>query len=753
MTTDFHDGAMNRTSILAELRQEGRSVDVSYSFCLPKSFFIRSGENANRFLQTPDLTYNYVENIPYISFLGKSDKFEAVGDRIRNTKTVAKRKAEGQADEQPDSKKPRHTGGLLASEQQPDGVPESNAASPGAIEEQETRVVLHKDLPDLPNGASEVDEYGVRSVNRRAKSPANRFIVPPMFSFADEQIGFRDSTNDSTRKATRATRGRFLDTPNSSTWHLDHTVKDYDCREYKDDTLDPSTVKKYGLHPKYGFFLPSSQNEAEFPDERVDGTRPIVLAPNQHTPVHASRSARDKKMDLALQEDATKGLMAKMIGNYCVYEDIEPEEVISKEMRDRERQAIERLALPSNGGEGPTEQAETDPSNLDKDCIALLLQAAEYLESEKPTSQFIASRPSRPYDAVRDVFTGAEPAPPLPEQRLPEATTNPLDILADMALGLEARGHPEQNEALTSGGSSKIGQRLISPPNQPPPPPSTFLQTALNPPPTFAHIAPAPTPMMEIVQQNHLPKNPFVSQDNGDSLPPLRPNRLEEGQNTSQLQRPLPRPAHRPQEFGSPRGPLRSNSGAFYPPAPPRAYHHGLTFHEQSMMSVPVQQMQPMSGPGLMATQTALAPHTLSRHPIMSPPHQIQPHLAPVPTQMETPLSSISPPSPLINFPSPAHGLRHRPEVTSNSNDGKNYRRIAAAPLPHNRPWTTNGGTELRLAHYDHKEAIKDYMASEPPPHSGPTVIRGWNNKSVSNPKGRNRTSKKGDSEEKDSPK
>lgn len=97
----------------------------------------------------------------------------------------------------------------------------------------------------------------------------------------------------------------------------------------------------------------------------------------------------------------------------------------------------------------------------------------------------------------------------------------------------------------------------------------------------------------------------------------------------------------------------------------------------------------------------------------------------------------------------------HRPRV-SNGTNGQNagkYRKIAAAPIPHNRTWASHGGSELRLAHYDHKEAIKDYRATEAPPRSGPTTIRGWSVNNVS--KGRNNKGfKKEDSlEERESPK
>ncbi|KAI2468545.1 hypothetical protein F4781DRAFT_443417 [Annulohypoxylon bovei var. microspora] len=733
VTEEFIDGALNRTSILDELRHEGCPTT------------------------TPDLTYTYVKSIPYVSFTGRSGGLGAATlEQTRKTKSVTKRKAEDLLDEEHDSKKPRHTGGLLASEQQPDGISESNAPSPTPLEEQETVPVSHKDLPDLPNGTGEPDEYGVRCVSRRAKSPANRFIVPQLFQWDDNEIGFRDSANDSTRKGTRAARGRFLDTPNSSTWHLDHTVKDYDCREYKADTLDPETVKKYGLHPRYGFFLPTSTNDAEPPSERVDGTRPIVVVPDQTTTAHASRSVRPMKMDRMLLEDSTKGRMALALNGFCAKEGIDQEEIISVEMRERERQARERLVV-SDDHKVPKEDPEhPQPTDAHDACLrertGLLLQAAS--ELDKQAAPLPSPRQSRPYDAVRDVFTGSEPAPAQSEQH-PKASTNGLNILADIAdeaSRLELELPPRGNRPTAD--RTEIDPRGYHPYDQPSQPPNNFLQTALNPASAFAPIAPAPAPSTEVTQQVTPSRIPFANQNgvrDSPGLPPLRPNRSDGlGRGSPQLQ-PLPLPAHQVQEFGSPRGLIHTNSGTFFPPNPTRAYHQGLSFHEQHMVSIPVQG-QPIPGSGMVHNQSPLAHHVPIYHTAMSPSLYGQPQLAPMP-QMEPPAPSVSPPGPPMLAPSPpAHTTRQRNSVSSNGNgSGRQFRKIAAAPASNNRSWQNNNGSELRLAHYDHKEAIKDYRANEPPPRTGPTTIRGWSVNNVS--KGRNRNVKKEDSEEKDSPK
>ncbi|KAI1213494.1 uncharacterized protein F4807DRAFT_411325 [Annulohypoxylon truncatum] len=736
VTDEFIDGALNRTSILDELRHEGCPIT------------------------TPDLTYTYVGHIPYVSCTGEANLDQAhILEKARQEKIAAKRKAIDELDEEPDSKRLRHTGGLLASEQQPDGVSESNAPSPTPDEEQDVAPTSSKALPDLPNGSGEPDEFGVRRVKRRARSPANRFIVPQTFQWDEDEIGFRDSTNDSTRRATRRSRGVFLNKPNSRAWHFDHTVKDYDCREYTAETLDSELVQKHGLHPRYGFFLPTSTNEPEPPSERVDGSRPIVHVPDRGTTDHASRSVRPMKMDRMLQEDATKGLMASMLSGFCEEEDIDQEEIVTSEMRERELQARERLVVLDDHGVPMenSDHSQPDSNVFLRERVTVLLEAASELDGQPAAPPSPPSpRQSRPYDAVRDVFTGTEPAP-RPEQHS-EASTNPLDVLAGVAdevsrseselrpkgkqrvdrPEMEPRGHVSYGQQSSASNSS-----------------SNFLQTALNPASTYTPIAPAPAPSLEVTQQATPHRIPFANQNgikDSPGLPPLRPNRsdtLGKASHSSPQLQPLPPPLHQSQEFGSPHGLVHTNSGTYYPPAPARAYHHGLSFPEPPMMPMTIQG-QPMHGPGMMANQSPLNHHAPLYH-VMSPSMHVQAQLAPMP-QMEPPAPSVSPPGPPMLAPSPpAHATRQRTSVSSNGNSaGRQFRRIAAAPASNNRPWQTNGGTELRLAHYDHKEAIKDYRANEPPPRTGPTTIRGWNVNNVS--KGRNRGARKEDSEEKDSP-
>ncbi|KAI0013625.1 hypothetical protein F4779DRAFT_640093 [Xylariaceae sp. FL0662B] len=778
LTEEFYDGTLNRSRMLAELRREGVSPDV------------------------PDLTYDYVqapneiieEQGPYVVFRNGvkvpcpsllEDFKEAAKEKALQLKSAPKRKADDQPDGQPDSKKlaaasgstkldngdetqtpqPRHIGGLLSAEKEPDGKPESNAQSPSPLGdepvlEQKAGSAAKKDLPDYPNTTSDPDPWGVRTVSRRAPRANNRLIVPQPFQWEEDEIGFRDSTNDSTRKATRATRGKFLNKPNARSFHWDPTIVYFNCLEYEDGDLDPTLLQRHKLHPKYGFFMADSVNESEPPGERVDGTRPVIVVTPDHT-LHASRTVRAMKMDQALESDARKDMIATMLNNFCEKEDIDPDDIVTEEMRERERQAFERLATSPGAEEIDADEVDRAQSTeadqlLFRDRTASLLNAAAYLEPDKPVFPPSSPRPSRPYDAVRDVFTSAEPVPAPPAPPF-EIDTTGLSILADVSEHFPYQ--VEQQDMAPIGDSSMIDPRLLAGPSQPPPPNNTFLQTALNPTPTFTQIAPAPIAPMEAPQQTTAPRIPFTSQASGSPvLPPLRPNRPDgpvKGPDIPQpqLQPPVPPapvgPGPRPQEFGSPRGLVQTNSGNFYPPAPSRPYHQAYSLHEPPMMSMSSQQGHQLMS--IMPNQPPPPPHR-TPYPVMSPPMPGQPLLATMPTHMDIPGPSVSPPGPPLMAPSPpAHGTRHRASIPSNGNGSGKYRKIAAAPIPHNRPWQANGGTELRLAHYDHKEAIKDYRANEPPPRSGPTTIRGWN---VNNgAKGRNRNVKKEESEEKESPK
>ncbi|KAH7037741.1 uncharacterized protein B0I36DRAFT_345815 [Microdochium trichocladiopsis] len=776
---DFFDGALNRTSILAELHREAAPYNTAE---LRYNYVEEPDEVAKD--QGPYVYFRNGIEIPNPSLLDDHKKAAAKAGPARKFRFGPKRKAEDQAEGAPDLKKPnikgengdesatprvRHIGGLLSASSAFDAEQDSNAPSPPALYDGQSPSSdqksdeSKKDMPDLPNGASEPDARGVRTVTRRSHKANNRLIIPPLFEFDDDMIGYRDSTNDSTRKATRATRGRFLNTPNSGTWHIDQTIGGVNCLDYEDDALDQELVRKHNLHSKYGIFLPDSRNDSEPPEEHVDGTRPVVVITPDGSTLHASRTVRAMIMDQALEADAKKDKMSHLLEAFCVAEEVDPDSIVSDEMRERDRQLQERLAsvpldLESNTEEGVTTPMPTqEEEDFARESIAQLLQASHVAEAERPV-QPPAQRSSRPYDAVRDIFAASEPSPPAQIARSTESEAYLLLGLSEPAAPVYAGEYPNELARPPISEAAMIDPRLLGSINPLLPAPSNaFLQTALNPTPSYAPIAPAPPS-----NQPSSSRNPFSSQNSAKGspvLPPLRPVRRDKGAVAMEV--PPPRPPSRPQEHGSPLGMIYGNSGGYYPPAPSRAYHHSYNIHEPPPlmpMHMPPQGHH-LNGPVMMHSQ----PPTLAPYPGLSP---LSSHaqLAPMPIQMMTGPPPGPPPPPIMIPSPPAGGHRHRTSLSSANGmaspvggpqpdrSGK-YRKIAAAPIPHNRYSQTPGGAELRLAHYDHKEAIKDYAANAPPPRSGPTTIRGWNVNNVAKGRGSRGSLRKEDSEKEESPK
>ncbi|ORY70080.1 uncharacterized protein BCR38DRAFT_99239 [Pseudomassariella vexata] len=863
VTEDFYAGALNRTSILAELRRECVGVDIPDC----RYWYVEQPDEVAT-SQGPHVVFRNGVEVPEPSRL-PDYKTSNIRTQVRKPRTGPKRKTDDLPDGQLDSKKhtaagsalgqgsrlglarddvdikgdgaltprPRHIGGLLSAETELDAERESNAPSPSPAEEdqspesdQKRESVSKKDLPDLPAGASEPDAHGVRTVSKRGPKANNRIIVPPQFEFDDEDIGFRDSTNDSSRKATKTTRGKLLNKPNSRSWHLDATIAYYNVFDYEEGDLDPDIVKKHNLHPQYGFFLPDSVNESETAKDLVDGTRPIVVVTPNGSTLMASRSVRAKVMDEALECDSKKEQLACILEQFTDMTHISVDEITTEEMRDRER-AIEKLATepleeepsavytPSTEGSdwkaaliAPANISSREDEIIAADNMSSILKAAAAIDAE-PVEAAVADRPqppvssqraSRPYDAVRDVF--ASHPSPTPSSSTPApphvVDTIGLSVLADVSETHDLfRSHVgSQIESSYTEPASMIDPRLLGGAQQGPaaaaPSNNAFLQTALNHPgqASFAHIAPAPPANADTRPQTPGARVPFTVQGNSKDnqlLPPLRPSsgrrdkapsmEVSQGppgpppQHAQQQPPPAPPASVPPQEFGSPRGMLQTNTGSFYPPAPHRPFHQSYSVHEQGPMmpmsmqqgsqipqvphmqplpsmqqGPPVQQGPPMSGPGPVMMHNPPTP-SLTPYPALSPPMQTQPQLAPMPPQMgpSPPLPSQGPPS--VALSPPAHTPRHRASIPSNGQNSGKYRKIAAAPIPHNRPWPSNGGSELRLSNYDPKGAIKDYVASEPAPRSGPTTIRGWSVNNVN--KGRNRAKKEGSAEETESPK
>ncbi|KAI1330385.1 hypothetical protein F5Y16DRAFT_16217 [Xylariaceae sp. FL0255] len=833
VTEDFLNGCLKHTAILEHQRNEGLPVtyaDPSYTFVQ------RPNEVVDE--QGPYVVYRNGVKVPYPHLLDENKSAAANKGQVINNNnankakpTAIKRKADEQPDGQPDLKRPavlpsssqpdaiednstpqpRHIKGLLAAEIEPDGEPESNAASPSPESDSKVEMARgKKDMPDLPNGVSEPDKWGVRTVNRRGPRANNRIILPP-FKFDDDDIGFRDSTNDSSRKATRGTRGQFLNKPNSRNLHLDRVITTYDCLDHADGDLDPELVARHKLHPKLGLFLPDSINpDPDKPPAHVSGLAPVVVVTPNGATLQASRTVRGHNIDTSLREQASKEKMSSLLKKFCEDEEIPVEEVVTDEMFQRQ-QRLQSLRGPSPTNDLAREADHEDLPNdeTSREYLDILAKAVALADSERQSHPPL----KKPYDAVRDALSS--PDPPPPARTSSDEDTAVLSLLADVATAqprsqparVSALGHkydqhqnfmfehlpPYPGEHRTNhpvehyhphhmdyhaaisqenhhshqrdgppfhenhhshrrdgplldnhdvhqrdhvfehteppaSANMMIDPRLLGPSNHPPALPA-FFQTALNPSPSHVPNAPPPAPVSIPLHepQPHVPtgRNPFTSHGGTKGspvLPPLRPARRETTVEPLHTGHTLPQLQQSP-DFASHLGMIQSNSGIFYPPAPARPFHQSYTMVEPH------------------PTLTIPPTHSSALGTPSGPPPLHIPQS-----------SSVSPTGSLMMMPSSPTGTSgrgHRSSISSGSNNAK-YRKIAAAPVPHNRPWNATGGAELRLAHYDHREAIKDYSADEPPPRSGPTTIRGWTN--VNNVSKGRKGLKKEDSEEKESP-
>lgn len=311
--------------------------------------------------------------------------------------------------------------------------PSADADESGAEEDEE--------MPPIPNGAAEPDEHGVRLINKRARindMPNNRIMVPSLFEFQDHEIGFRDSTNDKSRGATKAKRRKFLNQPNSGSMFFDRNLCGYDATRYADGELDQDLVTRHNLHPKFGLFLDKSTNEAEPPKPYQTGWKPTVFVSDAGQVLHTSRSIRGAKAE----EAYVKMTIKDMLKQHMVQEGIAEEELYDSETERLIKERDEkRLELERQEDEAQDEQdQQIGASNL-----ALLLDAATTADShelQKALPQSVSpalSRPStmsRPYDAIRDVFGGSD-MPPVASRTAPAVDNSGaagLLLLADVAL-------------------------------------------------------------------------------------------------------------------------------------------------------------------------------------------------------------------------------------------------------------------------------------------------------------------------------
>jgi len=529
----------------------------------------------------------------------------------------------------------------------------------------------------LPRGAGPADEYGVRIISRRptrSDIPNNRIMVPSLFEWDDEEIGFRDSTNCPQKGATKARRGRFLGKPGSNYFFVDRRVGTWDSTKAEGE-LDEALVKEYGLHPTLGLVLPTSNNPQGPPTPLVSGWKPVALVAPSGEIIHSSRVIPRARLDLKASLIEKKMSTRQAIREFCETEgieevDISPEKALRE--KHRRKQLLARglnpdriLATPT-----PTPQPETPEPGPDetifKEFVEGAINAAAAIDAEQEAERAAVAQHAqlvRPYDAIRDIFNE-----PIASKKTPENSQN-LSLLADLATSTEQQplhfqSRPTQPQYVPEHASemSMIDPELFGQGQQPPngrsaafdrpeprhieyprpeaiphppaqylqpgeqlsaePPRSDdFLRTTLNPqpsiypPPPVSHVPDYGGVLIAPAPPQGSPlaaagRMPFSNTGAGKGLPALRPHEAKTPPPESQ-DGSVPSPAQHQI--------MNSISGAYYPPAPHRPFHNGYTIQEQQqmgghLMQPMLQQPAPPHGQPMMQTTTG---------PLPGPPPQV----------------------------------------------------------------------------------------------------------------------------------
>ncbi|KAF3769650.1 hypothetical protein M406DRAFT_325141 [Cryphonectria parasitica EP155] len=489
---EYYDTLLRRLDILQQLSQNGEPVDKPDESWNYKSITTEEAAQQGIYCKI----HKGVE-VPYPRLHPELCREEEAG-KSKTLRTPSKRKAANQLEDANHPKRPvsaldgqaaaaipRHIGGLLSAvapdepvSQPPSPSPvddNGDAASPQANEPtaaargrkrkrlleaspvpmaasmamgdgaEESEAEEDEAMPPLPNGAGEPDEYGVRLINKRARindMPNNRIMTPPLYEYESHEIGFRDSTNDKSRGATKAKRRKFLNQPNAGAMFFDRNNSSYDATRYADGDLDQDTIAKHNIHPKYGLFMEGSVNDSEPARPYQSGWMPTVFVSDDGKVQHTSRSIRAAKAE----EAYVKLTMQNMMRRHMEQEDISEDDLMDRETRqlmkerDEKRRELERQE---------DEAQDVHDQQVAAHNVALLLDAAaasEAQELQKTKTQSVSpalSRPStmsRPYDAIRDVFAGSDLPPAaastINAPRFEDATK--LMALADLA-ALEPR--------------------------------------------------------------------------------------------------------------------------------------------------------------------------------------------------------------------------------------------------------------------------------------------------------------------------
>lgn len=557
---------------------------------------------------------------------------------------ISKRRAQDQPDGQPTPKKstrgteeaalleqqrmgPAPAKGLLASaaeaEAHPNGVAgeESMPASPepanlangtSAAAKDPSKLHAREKSPPLPKNIGEPDGYGVRLYTQRGpreKAMTCRFMAPPVFTFNDWEIGFRDTSNDSSKGHTRAKRGKYLDTPNNTGWHFDHWCNGYDYSSMGPGELDEELVEKYGLHPKYGIFLPTSKSDLIESDPYHMPGKPVVFIATPSGRVsYASRSLIPTANHRRSEEAPFRLKFGASLRRFCKMADIEEDDLslaeylpsftewkkkflgtAAKEMKKR---PVVDIGSDTDEEVEPEETKEVVDNGIS--AMSVLTYASAYVAAQET----VKSAPLAPkrYDAIRDVFTSSSSRAPaaLPQ----EPVSLGLNTLAELC-NVESRLPGGTGVAFESSYKSPVKkeevpqisslshlpatQRIEH--HQPygyssrdrayPQPPSSGMLPESSPYSPLDRGLPPPAPMDYV--KSHYPPPP--SDPRGYYYPPpdphdqMTPGRPVDHYGHSRLSGYSEAPPH-PQPYS--RGPYWQHSPSAPPPAIPQPTHYGV---------------------------------------------------------------------------------------------------------------------------------------------------------------------------------
>ncbi|CAH0043271.1 unnamed protein product [Clonostachys solani] len=508
--------------------------------------------------------------------------------------------------------------GLLASaaevEKAPEGTPGEEESASGTPEpsgffsamqaRQQGRLGTREKSPPLPKHVAEPDEHGVRVYNQRPsvrdKILNSRIIAPQSVIFDDLDIGFRDSSNDSSKGHTRAKRGKYLDTPNSNGFHIDHWCNAFDYSSLTPKDFDAELVKRHRVHPKYGIFLPDSCNENPGTKPYNMPGKPIVFIANPSGRIsHASRSFQ-KTVNYHRSVDAPwRQKFNASVRRFCKIDQIDTEEVsiseyvpTDEELRARslgtaEKELETRLSSSEDTpmqevDEVEYEEQASEQPEAERPDLSSLTNAAAFIEAEEAAEAAARATPAPPkpakYDAVRDLFVAeSEPAPvattPKPEQAK-------LNLLAELCLS-NPRNAIVSVEHDIKGPSSSVPTQSYLPPVEMQPPISSERENS------YVPGTPIPSlrePRMMTAENMDRPSQPYSQPEQlappsilrqSDSLGDHRPYLpIQQPPNESPLYPPIQDHVATSQQVPPPMVPEYS-SGHHYPP--PSQDHGGYS--------------------------------------------------------------------------------------------------------------------------------------------------------------------------------